>query len=158
MTEAGAPAGRRLSPLGFDAGTPAQLDEVMRTGLLQLVVDRLDKDEFEVQKEAVWVLANVMHGYQTDPTLHAANRVRTLVQLGCIRPLVNMLDKNNPFTQTLVLDALANLLSAGEELGKAKGENEFTKAFDEAEGLDKLEGLQEHKNADIYDKVRAASP
>lgn len=25
------------------AGTPAQLDEVMRTGLLQLVVDRLDK-------------------------------------------------------------------------------------------------------------------
>ena len=31
-------------------------------------------------------------------------------------------------------------------------------AFDEAEGVDKLEGLQEHKNADIYDKVRAASP
>ena len=140
------------------AGTPAQLDEVMRTGLLELVVQRLDKDEFDVQKEAAWVIANVMHGYQTDPTLHAANRVRTLVQLGCIGPLVNMLDKNNPATQMLVLDALANQLSAGEELGKAKGENEFTKAFDEAEGVDKLEGLQEHNNADICDKVRAASP
>ena len=41
--------------------------------------------------------------------------------------MVNMLDKNNPATQKLVLDALANLLAAGEELGKAKGENEFTK-------------------------------
>ena len=70
-------------------------------------------------------------------------------------PMINMLDKNNPAVQKLVLDALANLLSAGEELGKAKGENEFTRAFDEAEGVDKLEGLQEHKNADIYDKVRA---
>ena len=51
-----------LSPLGLDLGTPAQLDEVMRTGLLQLVVDRLDKDEFDVQKEAAWVLANVVYG------------------------------------------------------------------------------------------------
>ena len=54
-----------------------------------------------------------------------------------------------------MLDALSNLLAAGDELGKAKGENEFTKAFDEAEGVDKLEALQEHKNADIYDKARA---
>ena len=25
-----------------------------------------------------------MHGYQSDPSLHAANRVRTLVQMGCL--------------------------------------------------------------------------
>ena len=31
------------------AGTPAQLDEVMRTGLLQLVVDRLDKVRVRVR-------------------------------------------------------------------------------------------------------------
>ena len=31
------------------AGTPAQLDEVMRTGLLQLVVDRLDKVSVRVR-------------------------------------------------------------------------------------------------------------
>ncbi len=37
-----------------------------------------------MQKEAAWVLANVMHGYQSDPSLHAANRVRTLVQMGCL--------------------------------------------------------------------------
>ena len=46
--------------------------------------------------------------------------------------MVNMLDKNNPATQKLVLDALANLLAAGEELGKAKGENEFTKVSSES--------------------------
>ena len=43
-----------------------------------------NQDEFDVQKEAAWVLANVMHGYQSDPSLHAANRVRTLVQMGCL--------------------------------------------------------------------------
>ena len=43
-----------------------------------------NQDEFDVQKEAAWVLANVMPGYQSDPSLHAANRVRTLVQMGCL--------------------------------------------------------------------------
>ena len=135
------------------AGTAAQLDEVMRTNLLGLVIDRLDKDEFEVKKEAMWVLANVMHGYKNEPSLHAANRVRTLVQLGCLKPMSDLLDKNDPAVQSLVLEACANLLAAGEELGRSKGENEFVKAFDEAEGIDKLEALQEHKNANIYNKA-----
>ena len=33
----------------MSAGTPAQLDEVMRTGLLQLVVDRLGKVSVRVR-------------------------------------------------------------------------------------------------------------
>ena len=48
-----------------------------------------------MQKEAAWVLANVMHGYQSDPSLHAANRVRTLVQMGCLGA--------SPYTRTLTL-------------------------------------------------------
>lgn len=134
------------------AGTAAQLDEVMRTDLLKLVVERLDKDEFDVQKEAAWVCANVMHGHKNEKTLHAANRVRTLVQLGCIPPMVRLLEKNEPSTQSLMLEAFANLLAAGEELGKG-GENEFVKAFDEAEGIDTLEKLQEHQNEAIYEKA-----
>jgi importin subunit alpha-2 len=133
------------------AGTAAQLDEVMRTNLLPLVIDRLDHDEFEVQKEAAWVLANVMHGYKHERSLHSAGRVRTLVQMGCVPPMVRLLDKNEPAAQSLMLEALGNLLAAGAELGK--GENEFVRVFDEAEGIDKLESLQEHQNEKVYEKA-----
>ena len=55
-------------------------------------------------------------------------RPQQLVQLGCIGPMVALLDVNDVATQKLVLDAITNLLGAGEELAKHKpgGANPFS--------------------------------
>ena len=47
-------------------------------------------------------------------------------------------------------------LDAGDALVTAKGgENTFLKAFDEADGIDKLENLQTHHNEEVYEKAVA---
>mgnify|MGYP002633515509 CR=1 FL=1 len=74
------------------AGTSDQVDLVMRSPLLANVVDRLANDDFEVRKEAAWVIANILHSFSSDPTnTHCAMRASTLVQLGAIPPMVSML-------------------------------------------------------------------
>ncbi|KAL1526698.1 hypothetical protein AB1Y20_015398 [Prymnesium parvum] len=134
------------------AGTEQQLDAVLHSRTMPLLVERFEKDEYEVRKEAAWCVANVLHCFKQSPDLKSAQRVGKLVQMGCLKPMIGMLETNDPAMQKLMVEALGNLLSAGEELGKqnGKGDNVFTLAFDEAEGIDKLEQLQEHENYDIY--------
>lgn len=73
------------------AGTPSQVEQVLRSPLLATVIERLENDEFDVKKEAAWVLANMLHGYASDATAYNAQRATTLVQLGCIPGMVKML-------------------------------------------------------------------
>ena len=125
-----------------------------------MIVDRLDKDEFDVKKEAMWTVANVLHGCKGVSSEAAARRVLQLVHLGAIKPMVALLEVNDNAMVKLVLDALANLLGAGADLhkfphlvGKDASANPFVVPFDEAEGLDALEKLQSHSNTAIYDKA-----
>jgi importin subunit alpha-6/7 len=43
---------------------------------------------------------------------------------------------------------------AEKELGGPGATNPYARLVDEAEGLDKIEELQNHTNEDIYEKVR----
>ena len=138
------------------AGTAAQVDRVVQSPLLAAVIDRLANDEFDVKKEAAWVVANILHSFSSEPTsTHAANRAAALVQLGAIPPMVQMLEVNDAAMQKLMLEAIGTLLAAGELLGKVKGntDNPFLVPFDEADGVDKLEALQEHHNEEVYQKA-----
>jgi hypothetical protein len=62
---------------------------------------------------------------------------------------------NDAAMQKLMLEAVGTLLAAGDVLAKAKGveSNPFLMPLDEADGVDKLEALQEHANEDIYKKA-----
>ena len=102
------------------------------------------------------MVANILHSFSSEPTnMHAAQRANHLVQLGAIAPMVAMLEVNDAAMQKLMLEAIGTLLSAGDLLGSAKGNNPFLVPFDEAEGIDKLESLQEHHNEEIYQKAIA---
>jgi nucleoside 2-deoxyribosyltransferase len=129
----------------------------MNSPLLATVIDRLDKDEFDVKKEAAWVVANILHGFASEASATNASRASTLVQLGVITGMVKMLEVNDAAMQKLMLEAVGTLLEAGEMVAKQKPgtDNPFLVPFDEADGVDKLEALQSHHNEEIYEKAVA---
>jgi len=100
-------------------------------------------------------LANILHAYKAEPSLRTATRISSLVQAGMMGPLVKMLEVNDVSILKLALEACANMLAAGGELAHGKTSNLFVVSFDEVEGIEKLEALQEHENASIYDKAVA---
>ena len=54
---------------------------------------------------------------------------------------------------TVALEGLENILKVG-EVNKVHGQpNQYAQFIDEAEGLEKIEDLQNHTNNDIYDKA-----
>ena len=55
-----------------------------------------------MKKEALWTIANIMHGYKTQPCGHSATRCQTLVMYGCIPAMTAMLDVNDTAVQKLV--------------------------------------------------------
>merc|ERR1712032_143135 len=70
------------------AGTPAQVSSLLACpSIVQKVMQLLGSDNFQVQKEAVWVIANLC-------TAGYAVHIDKVVQLGGIAALVRVLDMN----------------------------------------------------------------
>lgn len=74
------------------------------------------------------------------------------MQGGCIAPLVQMLNLNDVKIIQVVLDALSNILKAGEQ---PDGSNPCADYLEEASGLDVIEELQNHDNEGVYKKCLA---
>lgn len=45
-----------------------QLDGLMATPLVGAAVERLGADEYDVKKEALWTVANILHAYKSNPS------------------------------------------------------------------------------------------
>lgn len=73
-----------------------------------------------------------------------AAHICKLAEYGAIRPLCDLLDVAEVKIVLLGMDSLDALL---------KVDAKFAAFVDEAEGIDKLEKLQEHENEDIYIKA-----
>ena len=80
---------------------------------------------------------------------------RDLVEAGCIRPLCDLLVVADAKIITVALEGLENILKVGHEEVRQglTEENDMARFVDEAEGLSKIEFLQQHENSDIYDKA-----
>uniref|UniRef100_A0A061QX28 Importin subunit alpha n=1 Tax=Tetraselmis sp. GSL018 TaxID=582737 RepID=A0A061QX28_9CHLO len=130
------------------AGTKEQIQAVIDTGLIGPLVHLLQTAEFDIKKEAAWAISNATSGGTHD-------QIKVLVQHGCIKPLCDLLIVNDTRIVTVALEGLENILKVGESI-KEQGlaaSNPFGDLLDEAEGLDKIEGLQNHENQDIYEKA-----
>jgi len=77
------------------------------------------------------------------------------VHQGCIGPLCDLLKVQDAKIITVALEGLENILKVGDVEMKQKGlpRNQMATWIEEAEGLDKIEELQQHDNDDIYNKV-----
>ncbi|KAL6564141.1 hypothetical protein OROMI_015591 [Orobanche minor] len=131
------------------AGNRDQIQAVIEAGIISPLVLLLQNAEFEIKKEAAWVISNATSGGTND-------QIRFLVHEGCIKPLCDLLICPDPRIVTVCLEGLQNILKVGEaekNQGNTGDVNVFAQMIDDAEGLEKIENLQNHDNNEIYEKA-----
>mmetsp|Transcript_588 Transcript_588/g.1321 ORF Transcript_588/g.1321 Transcript_588/m.1321 type:complete len:546 (-) Transcript_588:4676-6313(-) len=131
------------------AGTKDQIQAVVDANLIAPLVHLLGTAEFDIKKEAAWAISNATSG-------GTADQIRVLVNAGCIKPLCELLTVNDTRIITVALEGLENILKIGEQMKKmpgSNGNNPFAQMIEDAEGLDKIESLQDHPNEDLYEKA-----
>jgi len=128
------------------AGTREQIQSVIDANIVPPLVMLLATAEFDIKKEAAWSISNATSGGSTD-------QIKYLVTQGCIKPLCDLLICNDPRLVTVALEGIENVLKAGEADGGISGPNPYASYVDEADGLEKLEKLQEHNNEDVFKKA-----
>lgn len=129
------------------AGNKEQIQAVIENNIVPPLIQLLTNAEFDIRKEAAWAVSNATSGGSPE-------QIRFLVQQGCIRPLCDLLMVSDPKIVTIALEGLENILKVGEEDSRqaANGSNQMAVYISEAEGLTKIEELQQHSNNDIYEK------
>jgi HEAT repeat protein len=128
------------------AGNKEQIQSVIDNNIIPPLIQLLASAEFDIRKEAAWAISNATSGGN-------AAQIKFLVQQGCIRPLCDLLSVNDPKIVMIALEGLENILKVGEEDSKVTGQpNQMAVYVSEAEGLNKIEELQQHSNNDIYEK------
>lgn len=128
------------------AGNKEQIQSVIENNIIPPLVQLLSNAEFDIRKEAAWAISNATSG-------GSPQQIKFLVQQGCIRPLCDLLTVSDPKIVNIALEGLENILKIGDEESRQTGSpNQMVMLISEAEGLGKLEELQQHSNNDIYEK------
>merc|ERR1719253_1189590 len=128
------------------AGNKEQIQAVVENNIIPPLIQLLTNAEFDIRKEAAWAISNATSG-------GSPQQIKFLVQQGCIRPLCDLLTVNDVKIVTIALEGLENILKVGEDEALATGShNQMSTYVAEAEGLNKIEELQQHSNNDIYEK------
>ena len=108
------------------------------SGLLPKIIENLSKGDFQTQKEAAWAISNLTIGGNRE-------QVARLIHEGVIPPFCDLLICKDAQVIQVVLDGINNMLKmAGSEA------DQLANMIEECSGLDKIEGLQNHDNVDIY--------
>jgi len=129
------------------AGNKSQIQAVIDANIIPPLIQLLANAEFDIKKEAAWAISNATSGGTPE-------QIRYLVNQGCIKPLCDLLSCADARIITVALEGLENILKVGEKDSKAAGSlNQYATWIEEAEGLDKIEALQNHQNNDIYEKA-----
>ena len=134
------------------ARVPRVLSEATATRLHAYVLGRfelLSNAEFDIRKEAAYALCNALLG-------GSMATVSGLVYLGVLPSLCSCLTSPDVDLIHTVLDALGAALEAG-EIGRQSAPpgapNACVQQIDECGGVEKLEELQQHENAAVYEKA-----
>eukprot|EP01083_Nonionella_stella_P206948 752256_1 len=129
------------------AGNPEQIGQVLDHNLVQPLVRLLREEVFDIRKEAAWAISNATSGGSEE-------QIRYLVRQGVIPPMVELLNCPDVRIILVAMEGLENILRVGyEDSLKNNTNNIFADYVEEAGGIDKLEAVQTHANADVYEKA-----
>jgi hypothetical protein len=126
------------------AGTVQQISLLMQQpGVVKQLINNAVEASWETRKEALWALSNIC-------TTGNDNHVQALIQCEGLQPLAEALSLKNADASVLVacLDAIERVLEVGE-----RNNQEYGRLFDEYNGIDYLENLQEHPSDSVYKKA-----
>jgi len=130
------------------AGNRDQIQAVINGGLIPPVIQLLQTGDFDIKKEAAWAISNATSGGN-------AQQIEYLIDCGSIKPMVDLLGVSDAKIIGVSLECIENILKTGKqkqaELGLA--ENPVASLIEQAEGLVKMEHLQEDPNEEVYKKV-----
>lgn len=130
------------------AGNREQIQEVIAASLFPPVLHLLQTGDFDIKKEAAWAISNSTSG-------GSPQQVEYLVEAGCIKPMVDLLSVSDAKIIGVALEALDNILKVGKNKSQEVGmaENPFATLVEQADGLSKIEALQEDPNEEVYQKA-----
>lgn len=134
------------------AGSKTQINELVHTpGLIHQLLDTMTHDDDMVQNEACWAVCNVAASGTDDHRL-------VLAKEGAIRCLCQMLAKRHNKILHIAVGGLSSLLRLGKEreaAGLSPAFDELYAEFEEAQGVEKMEELQDLDDAELVAKVDA---
>jgi len=133
------------------AGTQAQVQAVIDNSngaIFPAMINILRTDDYEVKKEALWMIANASNSGSEE-------QIRHIIERGVVPVICEMLTAPDSKIIIVALEALENLLRVGrnDSMTRTGGENKVTEIMEECGGVDKLEALQKHDNEDVYNKA-----
>eukprot|EP01126_Amoeba_proteus_P047924 TRINITY_DN550_c0_g1_i3.p1 TRINITY_DN550_c0_g1~~TRINITY_DN550_c0_g1_i3.p1 ORF type:complete len:516 (+),score=83.97 TRINITY_DN550_c0_g1_i3:80-1627(+) len=128
------------------AGNRLQIQAVIDADIIPRLIQLLDNQDFDIRKEAAWALSNATSGGSSE-------QIKYMVDNHLIEPMCDLLSCADARIILVALEGLENLLKVGEKDAKANGANDYANSIEECGGLDKIEELQNHANAEIYDKA-----
>lgn len=132
------------------AGNTQQIEAVIDANLIPPLIQLLQHGDFKTKKEACWAISNATSGGVQRP-----QHIRYLVQQGCIKPLCDLLECMDNRIIVVAMEGIENILKVG-DLDKGRtGVNQYAIFVEECGGLDKIQQLQVHDNAEIYRKSYA---
>ncbi|KAI5185958.1 hypothetical protein NEHOM01_1181 [Nematocida homosporus] len=131
------------------AGTPAQIDEVIKAGFLEILVNAVNNADQATKVEACWAICNA--------TIHANEHIhqaREVLRAGTIPAFAKVLPmiRNDTKVTAVILDCITNLLECGrtESMG---AENQVATDIENTTLLDQVEELQTAENVKIASKA-----
>ncbi|KAJ9055823.1 hypothetical protein DSO57_1039217 [Entomophthora muscae] len=134
------------------AGNINQVIAVVEAGLITPLINILSHGDFKTQKEACWAISNA-----TTCLLQRSDVMATIVELGVIPPLCDMLVCSDSKIIQVALDALENILKTGEFDRSQTGFNPYVALVEEARGIDRLNELQTHASPEIFQRLTSFS-
>lgn len=128
------------------AGTPKQIQAVMDAELWPELVRTLATAEPRTRREACWAVSNAT-------SAASADQVKYMVEHDTLGPLCTMLEMLDNRVIKVTLEAIENVLKAGElekNLKQDLGANPYAVIVEEVGGMVSIHNLQRHDNTEIY--------
>lgn len=129
------------------AGNVQQIEAVVRAQIIQPILAHLQSSVFEIRKEACWAISNATAGGNDE-------QIRFLVQCGCIKPLVSIVEFSNPKTIRVALEGLENILKTGNDNAQSEQGNPYVRFVEECNGFDVIARHGQADNGQHIDKVQ----
>ena len=129
-------------------GNDIQIKSVIDANVIPPLIKLLANAEYDIKKQAAWAISNATSGGTPE-------QINFLVAEGCVPPLCDLLENSDAKIVTVALEGLENILKVGATMAESSptGENPHALTVERAEGLEKIDNLQNHENNDIYERA-----